>query len=469
MVPAGIGILAILVGIPLLTAEAHAAGKGAAGGGRGAVAAAGGRSFGGAHFSGAGVRSFSAPRFSGAGVHSFSATRFSGRSFSPSVVRSASPRIAPFVGSGTRFVGHATPTLAAARTLSGPAGFTRPAGFARVNATFGNRFIANAAFKSSFKHTPIFFGRFAGSPWPWWRGGIVVGWIGPVFWPYAYDDFFDYVYWPYVYDGFWPYAYEDVYYGIYGGYAYVDPAVRSGRVVRSARGQGSEQRTSSICGEQVPQLTDWPIEQISQAVGPDEAQRAALDELKAATAKSIDLLKSACPNDLPSIPTGRLAAMESRLQVMLQAVQTMRPPLEKFYQLLSDEQKARFNAVSPSEGAAVSRDQHDLTRLCTARGPGVADLPLDRIGQTVRPTEVQQAALDELKSASAKAAETLKGNCPAYEALTPTGRVEAMEKRLAAMLDAVKTVQPALTKFYDGLTDEQKARFNTLGATRPGA
>ena len=30
MVPAGIGILAILVGIPLLAVEAHAAGKGAA-------------------------------------------------------------------------------------------------------------------------------------------------------------------------------------------------------------------------------------------------------------------------------------------------------------------------------------------------------------------------------------------------------------------------------------------------------
>jgi hypothetical protein len=30
-------------------------------------------------------------------------------------------------------------------------------------------------------------------------------------------------------------------------------------------------------------------------------------------------------------------------------------------------------------------------------------------------------------------------------------------------------VQPALTKFYDGLTDEQKARFNTLGSLRQGA
>jgi LTXXQ motif family protein len=29
---------------------------------------------------------------------------------------------------------------------------------------------------------------------------------------------------------------------------------------------------------------------------------------------------------------------------------------------------------------------------------------------------------------------------------------------------AVKTVEPALTKFYDLLSDEQKARFNTLRA-----
>jgi LTXXQ motif family protein len=66
-------------------------------------------------------------------------------------------------------------------------------------------------------------------------------------------------------------------------------------------------------------------------------------------------------------------------------------------------------------------------------------------------------------------AEGLKVSCPSYQTLTPTGRVEAMEKRLEAMLEAARTVQPALTKFYDGLTDEQKARFNTLGSTRHGA
>jgi hypothetical protein len=391
---------------------------------------------------------------------------FSGRSFSPSIAHGS--RISPFVGGGNRFVGSSARTFTTAGALWRPAMFARPAGFARAN--FGNRFITNAAFKGSFAGSPAFFGRFGrlhGSHWPWWRGGIVIGWIGPVFWPYANYDFFDYVYWPYVYDGFWPYAYEDVYYGIYGGYAYVDPGVKAARSPRNVQAQGSQARASSICGEQAPQLTDWPIERITQAVEPTEAQRAMLDELKAATAKSIDILKAACPNDLPSVPSGRLNAMEGRLQVMLQAVQTVRPPLDRFYQSLSDEQKARFNAVSPSDTSAAGQDQRDLTRLCNERG--VADLPIDRIAKAVRPTEAQQASLDELKAASVKAAEGLKGNCPAYQALTPTGRVETMEKRLEAMLEAVKTVQPALTKFYDSLTDEQKARFNTLGSTRPGA
>ena len=95
----------------------------------------------------------------------------------------------------------------------------------------------------------------------------------------------------------------------------------------------------------------------------------------------------------------------------------------------------------------------------------MTDLPLDRIASAVRPTPEQRAALDELKQASAKSAEGLKADCPTYQMLTPTGRVEAMEKRLAATLSAVKTVQPALTRFYDGLSDEQKARFNSLRST----
>jgi hypothetical protein len=158
--------------------------------------------------------------------------------------------------------------------------------------------------------------------------------------------------------------------------------------------------------------------------------------------------------------------MQSRLEIMLAAVKTVRPPLERFYQSLSDEQKARFNAVAPADDAnAVGKDQRDLTKFCDEKAPGITDLPIARIAQAVQPTPTQRAALDELQEASVKAGEGLKANCPTYQTLTPTGRVEAMEKRLEATLDAVKTVQPALAKFYSSLSDEQKARFNSLRST----
>jgi hypothetical protein len=347
---------------------------------------------------------------------------------------------------------------------------------------FGNRAIANPAFRSQFASSR-FHGRFWGwgSRWPWWWGGLAFGWVGPVFWPYAYYDVFDYVYWPYAYDDFWPYAYNDVYYGIYGPYAYAGRGAAAPDVAATggggggaasgrwaARTRGTDRRAAEVCSDSATDLTDWPIERISEVVQPTEAQHPALEDLRAASAKAVDILKAGCPKDLPSTPPGRLATMEGRLQVMLAAVQTVRPALDRFYQSLNDEQKARFNAISPgSEAAAATgaEEQQDLTRFCDERAPGVTDLPIDRIAKAVQPTPAQRSALDELRDASAKAGEALKANCPNYQALTPTGRVEAMEKRLTATLGAVRTVQPALTKFYEGLSDEQKARFNSLRST----
>jgi hypothetical protein len=80
----------------------------------------------------------------------------------------------------------------------------------------------------------------------------------------------------------------------------------------------------------------------------------------------------------------------------------------------------------------------------------------------VQPNESQRAALDALREASLNAVTSLKADCPSYQVLTPVGRTEAMEQRLAATSTAVKSVESALTKFYELLSDEQKARFNTL-------
>jgi hypothetical protein len=106
-----------------------------------------------------------------------------------------------------------------------------------------------------------------------------------------------------------------------------------------------------------------------------------------------------------------------------------------------------------------------LSRSTSVAKPSTLPPPTQAITQ---PTPEQQAALDQLKDASVKAAERLKVDCTSYQISTPTVRVEAMEKRLDATLGAVKTMRPALTKFYNSLSDEQKARFNSLrSAPRP--
>jgi hypothetical protein len=452
-----IAIAAItLLTIPPITDAAEAGpGGGGRGGGFGGHVGVSARGFAGR---GGGLGFVGGPvggaRIAGRGIGSFGTSHFSGRSFT-----------APRAG------------VATARFSANHVAGARVAGPGRI---FGNRVITNTALQSRFGFAR-FHGRFFGSPGPWWWGGLAIGWIGPVFWPYVYYDFFDYVFWPYAYDDFWPYAYDDVYYGIYGPYAYggPGPAIAAGPVGIRARGAnaterrvvsagGSEQRTAEVCSNGASELTDWPIARISEVVQPTEAQRPALDELRAASEKAMDILKAGCPNDLPSTPTGRLAAMESRVRVMLQAVQTVRPPLERFYQLLSDEQRARLNAVSPGGKSNAEEDQRALAKFCRKRAPAVTDLPLDRIAKATEPTPPQRSALDELKDVSAKAAQGLKADCPIYAAVTPMGRIEAMEKRLDATHSAVITVQPALAKFYDGLSDEQKARFNSLRADASG-
>jgi LTXXQ motif family protein len=93
-------------------------------------------------------------------------------------------------------------------------------------------------------------------------------------------------------------------------------------------------------------------------------------------------------------------------------------------------------------------------------------VPLEGIERAVRPNEAQRSALRQLQDATSQAANFLQSDCPTYRALTPLGRLEAMEQRLDAMLRAVQTVQPALERFYGSLSDEQKERFNRLGSAQ---
>jgi hypothetical protein len=310
------------------------------------------------------------------------------------------------------------------------------------------------------------------------HAGIVLGFVGPLFWPYAYNDFVDYTFSPYAYDTFWPYAYDDVFTGIYGGYApeYYAPedayayagsagseSVYGRATSRAEQTTGSTAPSASserICSGQARGLTDFSIQKIADQVQPNQDQRALLDALKAASVKAVDIMQQACPGELPSTPTGRLAAMRSRVDAMLKAVEVVRPALDKFYQSLNDEQRERFIAVDQGEQAGRPQRGADINELCQGDLRTKSGLPIEKIERTLHLNSDQQMGLRSLDEATLDSAKMLQAKCQPDQSLTPPGRLAAMQDRLQVMLKALDNTQAALSKFYGSLSDEQKAQFD---------
>jgi len=103
-----------------------------------------------------------------------------------------------------------------------------------------------------------------------------------------------------------------------------------------------------ICSPGAAGFAKWDIGRIERMIKLTEAQRAKLGELKAASDKALDTLRTACPAKFPAKNVDRMATMESRLEAMLAAVKTVRPALAAFYATLTDEQKARLDRSAAS-------------------------------------------------------------------------------------------------------------------------
>ncbi len=314
-------------------------------------------------------------------------------------------------------------------------------------------------------------------PYPGFRGWYGYGWYGPVFWPFAYDVLFADLFWGYAYGWpFWAYGYPDIYGGLFSPYGYDDLAGylspgpgavggdyagASAAQTRAARAAVSRQaevtgQINQSCGADSKDVAGWPVDRIEQAVAPTADQRALLDDFANASVRAAQAIKEACPTTVSFMPTGRLDAMQKRVEGMVEAAGIVAPPLDKFYNSLSDEQKARLNAANDQTGKGRS--------LATCGAVSSAtQWPGERIEKAVQPNEQQQAKLDALKTAMANAADRLAQACPSSLPATPPARLTAISTRLDAMLDSIKSVRGALDDFYGSLSDEQKAQFNLIG------
>jgi len=457
-----IAALALVLG----AAPAFAARGGGHGGGGGGGHGGGGAHFGGAHFGGA---HFGSAHFSGAhighvgGLH-FGAMHFGGGHFHAShFTHVRGVRHFAHVHGGSARVSHSLAAHPAAAVVHGAAGAALAHG-ALAHGT-GNadpshfaahrNFAENAAFRPFWHHG-----------YGWWRPWRHLGWIGPLFWPYAYGDFFYYALWPYdygYYDPFWAYGYGDIYEGIFSPYGYeeyVQGPAAPARMATLSRGMAQS------CNDEAAEVTGWPIDQIRDALSPDQAQSALLDALGNAVVKASDVIRSHCPTTVSFTPTGRLAAMETRLEGLADAVDIVEAPLEKFYGALNDEQKARFNDIAPpapQNKPAAKEGGGSAPNLQAQCGGSVMAWPGDRIDRELRPNDAQRQKADALQAALGQAVDLIKASCPTEMPSTPPGRLAAVGKRLGAMLEGVKVVAPVLADFYNSLNDDQKARFNTLG------
>ncbi len=357
--------------------------------------------------------------------------------------------------------------LQSGRSFANLHGLSRGRGMlaTRVAPGFSRRAFARQAFAhNGFQH----FRRFG-----------VFGWAGPVFWPYAYNDIYCDVFWGYWGYGcsdpywsfaygnpFWDYGYGDIYGGMFSPFGFDDLAayLPSGtRVARSTVAAASGQIAAQMCGDDTREVADWPIERIRQLVSPDDQQRMALDALADASVKAAQTIKAGCPTSVAFTPTGRLAAMQQRIEAMGQAVNEVRGPLDTFYGALTDEQKAKLSAANQAQAQPNARSR-GLAQSCTTNA--ATEWPEARIEAAVRPNEEQQAKLKALQSAATQAAERLAAACPSELPTTPPARLDAVASRLDVMLQAVKNVRGALDSFYGDLNDEQKAQFNRIGQSR---
>jgi hypothetical protein len=296
----------------------------------------------------------------------------------------------------------------------------------------------------------------------WWQhrnGGY--GWVGPLFWPFAYYDIYDYTIWG---DGapFWGYGYLDIYAGMFGPYGY-DGLMGYLGSRPPGRGQRNVASFAQMCADDSREVAGLPIDQIGQTIQPTEAQHAALDDLGDASIRAAQTVRTTCPTQIAATAPGRLATMQRRVEGMISAVGLVRPPLEKLYGLLDDEQKARFNALAEDERKKAPTN--NSVAECSGQ-PAALVWPADEIETRVRPNDTQRAALKTLQDAAAHVADGLRTPCQPTDVLTPIARLDAIAVRLDTMLQAVKSVRTALEDFYTTLSDEQKAQFEAIGPRR---
>jgi hypothetical protein len=190
---------------------------------------------------------------------------------------------------------------------------------------------------------------------------------------------------------------------------------------------------------------------IGREIAPTAAQQPLLQKLGTALAQANGYLIKSCPAAIPPLPVERMRLMHSQIDAMNMALEIVRVPLQKFERSLDDRQRAALSA----------RVAEDTVRVC-AKNSEPANWPMPIFRRTLQPSVAQEAALNDLERAFNRAAKELNADCSDGMPRMPSARLQAIEARLDITWVAVQTIEVAVAQFQKQLSDEQRARFNTL-------
>ena len=98
---------------------------------------------------------------------------------------------------------------------------------------------------------------------------------------------------------------------------------------------------------------------------------------------------------------------------------------------------------------------------CNPMAAERAGAGVNRIEKFLRLTELQRTALDDVRTATIKAADLKAGACPADLPRTSAERLSFTVKRLDALQKVTASIEPKFEMFYASLNAEQKAQLDT--------
>ena len=249
---------------------------------------------------------------------------------------------------------------------------------------------------------------------------------------------------------------------IIGGAFALDGVGSPARAGGRALAMGAPETIARLCEQEAAGSPDETTARLASTVQATEAQRKALEELRSTMAEAARFLRETCPTDVPLDPVTRFSVLQRQIDSMRRAVEMLKPPLAKFEQSLSDEQRARLSA-GKTKTEPPAAEQQTGGEICEATA-AVTRLPVDRIARTVRPRGEQREALRDAFQASVRAGDMLAENCRQPAPTTPLARLEGMELQLKAAAEAVENVNAATRNFYASLWPEQKARFDRMNS-----